>query len=158
MANPNTSTSGEQSAFDPNVFLNQEVTGANDVKYTPIPIGEYKAYIDDLGTDKYEQTPILVVTYALLDEKLKTELGLEKPTVIDRIFLDVDGAGNLAFGKNKNIKLGRLREAVGLNDPKKKFNFNMLRGLGPLNILVEHNFNKKNEGPFANVARVTRAA
>jgi len=157
MANPN-GNSDQQSTFDPNVFLNQEVVGSNDVKYTPIPIGEYKAYIDDLGTDKYEQTPILIVTYALLDENLKTELGLEKPTVQDRLFLDIDTAGNLAFGKNKNIKLGRLREAVGLNDPKKKFNFNMLRGLGPLNILVEHNFNKKGEGPFANVARVTRAA
>lgn len=146
------------SAFDPNVFLNQEVTGSNEVKYTPVPIGEYQAFIDDIGMDQYENTPILVVSYALLDENLKTELGLEKPTVNDRIFLDMDSAGTLAFGKNKNIKLGRLREAVGLNDPKKKFNFNMLRGLGPVSILVEHNYNKKGEGPFANVARVTRAS
>jgi hypothetical protein len=151
MANENAS------AFDPNVFLNQEIVGQSETKYTPVPTGEYKAYIDDLATDSYQDTPILVVTYALLDDNLKAELGLEKPTVQDRIFLDMDGSGNLAFGKNKNVKLGRLREAVGLNDPKKKFNFNMLRGLGPLNVLVEHNMNKKGEGPFANIARVTKA-
>lgn len=147
-------TSG--SAFDPDTFLNQEVTGQNEVKYTPVPIGEYQAYIDDLSMDSYEDQPILIVHYALLSEELKATLGLEKPTVQDRIFLDMNEDGSLAFGINKNVRLGRTREAVNQNDPKKKWNFNMLRGAGPVMIMVDHKFNKAGEGPFANVTRVAR--
>lgn len=152
------SSAGASSAFDPNVFLNQEVMGANEVKYTPVPIGEYQAYIDDLTTDSYEDQPILVVHYAILSEELKATLGLEKPTVQDRIFLDMNPDGSIAFGPNKNVRLGRTREAVGQNDPKKKWNFNMLRGAGPVAIMVEHKYNKAGEGPFANITRVARAS
>lgn len=151
-------TASSASAFDPDIFLNQEVTGANEVKYTPVPVGEYQAYIDDLSMDSYENQPILVVHYALLSEELKEKLGLEKPTVQDRIFLDMNDDGTIAFGPNKNVKLGRTREAVGQNDPAKTWNFNMLRGAGPVLIMVEHNFNKKNEGPFANISRIARAS
>lgn len=153
------SQAGATSAFDPNVFLNQEVSGANEVKYTPIPQGEYGAYIDDLGMDSYENQPILIVHYALTDvDHLKEALGLEKPTVQDRIFLDTNEDGTIAFGPNKNIRLGRVREAVGQNDPNKTWNFNMLRGAGPVRIMVEHKYHKTTgEGPFANVTRVARA-
>lgn len=149
------------SSFDPNVFLNQEVAGANETKFTPVPEGEYKAYIDDLGMDEFEGQPILVVTYAILDQddKLKKLLGLEKPTVVDRVFLDTNDDGSIAFGPNKNIRLGAMREAVGQNDPKKKWNFNMLRGMGPVLLKIAHRFHKvTGEGPFANVNRVVKAA
>lgn len=145
------------SAFDPDTFLNQEVTGANEVKYTPVPIGEYTAFIDDLTMDSYEEQPILVLHYAILSEELKAKLGLEKPTVQDRIFLDMNEDGSIAFGPNKNVRLGRVREAVDQNNPKKKWNFNMLRGAGPVAIMVDHKFNKAGEGPFANVTRIAKA-
>lgn len=146
------------SVFDKDTFLSTEVKGANEVKYTPVPVGEYQAFIDDLGADSYEDTPILIVTYALLDEELKKTLGLDKPTVQDRIFLDVDDTGNLLFGPNKNVRLGRTREACGQNDPKKPWNFNMLRGAGPVMIKISHNFHKQTgEGPFARVDRVVKA-
>ena len=147
------------SVFDKDTFLATEIKGANEVKYTPIPIGEYKGFIDELDTDNYEETPILVVTYALLDEALKASLGLEKPTVQDRIFLDVNKDGSIAFGPNKNVRLGRTREAVGQNDPKKPWNFNMLRGGGPVLLKVSHRFNKQTgEGPYASIDRVVKAA
>lgn len=149
------------SVFDKDTFLSTEVKGANEVKYTPIPIGEYQGFIDDLDTESYEDTPILVITYALLDNdgKLKETLGLEKPTVQDRIFLDTNKDGSIAFGPNKNVRLGRTREAVGQNDPKKAWNFNMLRGGGPVMLKVSHRFNKQTgEGPYANIDRVVKAA
>lgn len=147
------------SAFDPDVFLNQEISGANETKYTPVPVGEYNAYIDDLTMDSYEDQPILVVHYAILSDELKKTLGLEKPTVQDRLFLDVAEDGvTLLFGPNKNVRLGRVREACDQNNPKKKWNFNMLRGAGPVAIMVEHKFNKAGEGPFANVTRVAKAS
>lgn len=160
MAKSSTQTSST-SAFDPDTFLSQEVTGSSEVKYTPVPIGEYQAYVDDLEMSSYNDQPILQVIYAILNEDLKTNLGLEKPTVRDSIFLDVNPDQSLQFGPNKNVKLGRLREAVNQNDPKKKWNFNMLRGMGPVNIMVDHRWSDKNgikEGPFANITRVTRAS
>lgn len=153
--------------FDPNVFLNQELAGANEVKYTPIPEGDHRAFIDDLDMDSYDDpktgqtTPILVITYALLDEdgKLKSMLGLEKPTVQDRLFLDQNADGSIAFGPNKNVRLGRVREAVGQNDPKKRWQFNQLRGAGPVLLKISHNFSKTTgEGPFARIDRVVKAA
>lgn len=151
----------QSSTFDPNTFLNQELSGANEVKYTPVPEGEYKAYIDDLGTDSYKDAPILIITYALLDDdgKLKNLLGLEKPTLQDRIFLDVNEDNSIAFGPNKNVRLGRVREAVGQNDPKKKWNFNMLRGAGPVLLRISHTYDKTTgEGPYSRVERVVKAA
>lgn len=147
------------SVFDKDTFLATEVKGANEVKYTPIPIGDYtNCYIDDLDTDTYNDEPILIVTWAIPDEKLKAALGLEKPTVQDRIFLDVNKDGSIAFGPNKNVRLGRIREAVGQNDPKKAWNFNMLRGAGPAMLKVSHRFNKTTgEGPYANIDRVVKA-
>lgn len=146
------------SVFDKDTFLNQEVKGSSEVKYTPVPIAEYQGFIDELEMDSYEDTPILIVTWALLDEALKKSLGLEKPTVQDRIFLDVEKNGALSFGPNKNIRLGRIREAVGQNDPKKPWNFNMLRGAGPCLLKVGHRYNKTTgEGPFANIERVVKA-
>lgn len=149
------------SVFDKDTFLNQEVKGANEAKYTPLPIGEYKGYVDELDMDSYEDNPILVVTYALMDDdgKLKAALGLEKPTVQDRIFLDVEKDGGLSFGPNKNVRLGRLREAVKQNEPKKAWNFNMLRGQGPVLLKVSHRYNKTTgEGPFSQIDRVAAAA
>lgn len=149
------------SSFDPNVFLSQELSGANETKFTPIPEGEYKGYIDDLGMDEYEGQPILIVTYALMDNdgKLGQLLNSDKPTVQDRLFLDMDAAGNIAFGPNKNIKLGALREAVGQNDPKKKWNFNMLRGAGPVLMKISHTYKKSTgEGPYSRIDRVVKAA
>lgn len=146
-------------SFDPDVFLSGEVQGANEVKYTPVPQGEYQAFIDDLAMDEYNNQPVLVITYALLDEELKQSLGLEKPTVQDRLFLDMDEAGNIAFGPNKNVKLGRTREAVGQNDPKKKWSPNMLRGAGPVMLKIGHRFSKTTgEGPFADIERIVKAA
>lgn len=149
------------SVFDKDAFLNTTVTGANETKFTPVPIGDYKAFIDDIAADSYESegrtTPILVVTYAILDEKVKKELGMDKVTVQDRMFLDVETNGALSFGINKNVRLGKLREAVGQNDPKKAWNPNMLRGAGPINIKVSHRYNKQTgEGPYAQIDRVAK--
>lgn len=146
------------SVFDKDTFLATEIKGANEVKYTPVPIGEYKGFIDELDMDSYDDTPILIITYALLDEQLKATLGLEKPTVQDRLFLDTEADGSISFGPNKNIRLGRTREACGQNDPKKPWNFNMLRGAGPVLLKVSHRFNKQTgEGPYANIDRVVKA-
>jgi len=151
------------SVFDKDTFLNTSVSGALDSEYTPIPEDDYKAFIDTLDMGEYKDpergnVPVLIITYALIEvDHLKEELGIVKPTVQDRLFLDVEN-GALSFGPNKNVKLGQVREAVNQNDAKKAWNMNMLRGAGPVVLKVTHRFNKAGEGPFSNVARIARPA
>lgn len=150
----------QTSAFNPEVFLSQEVTGANETKFTPPPEGDYKSFIDDIASGgDYEGQPIINVTHKLLDDtgKLAELMGLAEPTIRDSIFLDIDNSGQLAFGPNKNVKLGKYREAAGQNDPKMKWNFNMLRGVGPLVISVIHTW-KNGEGPYAKITKVVKAS
>jgi hypothetical protein len=59
------------STFNPDTFLAQEIKGANETKFTPIPKGEWKAYIDELSMDEYENQPILIVGMIIPDEQLK---------------------------------------------------------------------------------------
>lgn len=127
-------------------------------KFTPLPEADYNAYIDsisaaEMGNDK---SKVLVVTFAITDESAKTFMQMEKPTVKHNIFLDFEEDGRLSFGKNKNIGLGALREATGLNGPE-PFSFRMLEGKGPVVLKLTHRFNKTTgEGPYANVSRIAK--
>lgn len=153
------------STFDPDSFLAQDLSGASETKYTAVPESDQKAFVGDLKMETYKDpergdVPVLALTWNLLDEdgKLKATLGLDKPTVVDKIFIDMNPDGTIAFGPNKNVRLGRVREAVGQNDPKKKWSFNQLRGAGPVLLKIEHGYNKQTgEGPFARVAKVVKA-
>lgn len=121
--------------FDANAFLSQEITGALDTKYVPIPPGDYPAIItklegreQDNKNDPAKPWTVLDVTYQLEDAKVREVTGLPNPTVRQSIFLEMDASGRLDTSKGKNIALGRLREAVGLNDPDKPFSFQQLMG------------------------------
>ena len=49
---------------------------------------------------------VMDVTWHILDEEVKKETELEKPTCRQGIFLDVNKKGGLDRGKNKNVTLG----------------------------------------------------
>ncbi len=51
--------------------------------------------------------------------------------------LDIDDAGRLKTGESANVGLGRLREAVGLNQPGQPFSLGMLQGRS-LRFIVGH--------------------
>lgn len=145
------------SGFDFDVFFGQEITGAHETKFTPVPEGEYTGFIDEIAGAEFGDSKVLQVTYMLTDERLKEELKMDKVTVRDTVFLEFESDGRLAFGKNKNIKLGKLREAAGQNTPG-AWNFRMLTGAGPFKLKISHRFDKKTgDGPFANVDRIVRA-
>jgi hypothetical protein len=63
-------------------------------------------------------------------------------------------AGYIDFAKGKNVKLGRLREAVHQNEPGVPWNIRMLAGQQAI-VHVEHEMNKNNGQEFAAVTRVT---
>lgn len=148
------------SVFDKEAFLNSTVTGANETRVTPVPEGEYTAYIDDLDLNSGEkdgrQWHSLKIKWFIPDDNLKSLLSLERPTVSDSIFLDMEN-GQLAFGPNKNVALGRIRDALGQNDPKKAWSFAMLKGAGPVKIKVGSRPDQRGSGEsYPTVDRVTK--
>lgn len=111
------------STFDPNAFLNTEVKGELDTSLPPIPEGTWDAQVDKVAaravTDRNgNQRAIMDVTWAVLNDEVKKATTMEKPTVRQSVFLDVNEQGALDFSKGKNVQLGRLRDAVGQNTNK----------------------------------------
>lgn len=144
----------EGQRFDPSVFEQQQFTDANDTRYVAIPEGEYLALIKDKKFRQEKGYTILDITWLIDDQGVKDATGMKEPTVRQSLFLDVTANGGLDFGKGKNVRLGRLREATGLNVPGQPFSFNMLEGR-PARISVKH---RPHEGEiYSDVKEVTKA-
>lgn len=131
--------------FDPEVFLNATVEGEMSTKYSPIPIDEKDTYgpafVDrvDLRGGESEKGPwvVLDVLWNIQDEELKKTLNRDKVTCRQSIFLDLSPSGAIASGTNQNVKLGKLREAVGQNGPE-PWAPSMLVGAGPCEVRISH--------------------
>lgn len=141
--------------FDPDTFVNQETTDANATTFDPIPEGEYVAMITrapavrEVGN---EGRVVMDVTWEIDDEELKQKLERDRLTVRQSVFLDIED-GKLATGKNKNVQLGKLRDALGQNKPGKSWKPSDLEGAGPARIQVSH---RERDGiTYDQVARVT---
>lgn len=148
--------------FNPDLFLDQTTTEANDTKFTPVPVAEYVAIIDEVKArqfaDKNDSTKTytsLDVKWLIDDENVKALLGRDKVTVQQSVFLDITESGGLALGKGQNIALGKLREAVGLNNPGQAFAPSMLNGR-MAKIAVTHRDGKEPGDKIASVSAVTK--
>ncbi len=95
----------------------------------------------------------LDIFWLVEDANVKQYLNREEVTVKQGLMLDLTDAGNLDMSKGKNIGLGRLREAVGKNDPSEKFSFAMLPGLSA-KISVTHRIS--GEDTFSEVKGVAK--
>lgn len=146
------------SEFHPDNFLDTEMDDALEDVYTPIPEADYMALVDDIKmrTTKADQQ-ILDVTYDILDEDLKTKMDTEKVIVRQSLFLDIDN-GVLALGSNKNIKLGKLRAALGQNVQGKPWSPRLMKGAGPIKIHVTQRPDKDDpEIVYNDVSKVVAA-
>ena len=115
------------SVFDPQTFLKTEISGANATTLIPVPKGQRPGQIIGLNGRQFndkngENRTVMDVTWHILDEESARVTGMEKPTVRMGVFLEFTERGALDMGKGKNVALGRLREAVKQNDPKKPWN------------------------------------
>lgn len=133
--------------FEPSIYEEMVFEQSNETKTTPIPEGQYRGLIDKIelrqmtiknGPNAGQTRLILGVSWEVLeiDEELLAELGRDRVIVRQDIWLDIDDHGSIAFGPNRNVGLGRLREAVGLNTPGKPFTFKTLEGAGPALITI----------------------
>lgn len=152
----------EQSlTFDPASFLMQETEDQMDTQFILIPAGEYPAMIQAVAA-RQQQNPndpavvwtILDITYVIDDQGVREETGQDTPTIRQSLFLDLLDTGKLDTGKGKNVNLGRLREATGLNQPGQAFSFGALVGQACV-VAVSHTPDKKDpEIVYANVKKV----
>jgi hypothetical protein len=103
-----------------------------------------------------KQSPALQVKYLIDDTSVRELTGMEEVLVSQTVWLDIDeNTGLLAAGKNKNIKLGKLREAVGQNDGR-PWMPSMLEGQ-VVKIQVKHSVNPNSGAINANVTQTTSA-
>lgn len=123
------------SVFNPDTFLDQQFTEANDTQVIPVPVGEYTAVIKDVKARQWQSKKdpsiaglTLDVVWELDSQEVRELLGRDTVTVKQGIMLDLTESGGLDFGKGRNVGLGRLREALGLNVPGQAFSFAQLPG------------------------------
>lgn len=152
----------QASNFDAASFLASTVTDANDTKVVPVPVGEYVAVIEKVdirpwtSRDGQKSGLALDVIHAIDDSTgaLKTLLGRDKITVKQGLMLDTTEQGGLDMGKGRNVSLGKLREATGLNVAGQPFSFLNLVG-HVVKINVSHRVD--GDSIFADVKGVTKA-
>lgn len=148
--------------FNPDQFLDTQVTDSNDTKLIPVPINEYTGIVDEVKCRQWQSKKdpslsglALDLTWLIDDQAVKDLLGRDKVTVKQGIMLELTDSGTLDMGKGKNVSLGRLREALDLNQAGQAFSFNMLQGrLGKIS--VTHRIDGDNI--FAEVKAVARMA
>ena len=153
------------STFDPNTFLNMTTTESNSTSQTPVPVGEYIGVVDKVEARPWQKKDdpsvagmALDILWSIDDANVKALLERDKVTVKQGIMLDITPEGGLDMGKGKNVGLGRLREALDLNQPGQPFGFSMLTGRAA-KVAVKHRVDNKNpENIFAEVSAVAKLA
>lgn len=146
-------------SFDPQSFLDASITSSNDTKVVPVPIGEYMGIIEKVvprqwtSKDGSSSGIAIDIFWLIEDAEVKAFLGRETVTCKQGIMLDTTSTGGLDISKGKNISLGRLREAVGLNTEGQAFSFGMLPGQAA-KVSVQHRIS--GEDTFAEVKAVAK--
>lgn len=114
------------SLFSPEALLNAKFESANATRRDPLPIGETLAQVTklDFANGEKDSKPWykLNVQLSISDNEYLAKAQREVATITYGIMLDMTEAGTFAMGPNKNVSLGRLREATGTNQPGKGLN------------------------------------
>lgn len=147
-------------SFDPNTFLNTTYDEANDTKVIPVPAGEYQAIAEkvDIKTwsskDGSSSGLKLEIVWDILDDNVKALLGRDTVKVTQQQMLDLTDTGALDLSKGKNVGLGRIREALGMNTPGQAFSFGMIQGQ-LAKVIVSHRV--VGEDIFAEIKKIAKA-
>jgi hypothetical protein len=143
--------------FNPDTFMTEEQSGTLETSFTPIPEDEYTAIIKDVTAGSTPNgAPKLDVQWLIDSEEVREFTGMDEPSCKQTIWLDLDDNGKLAMGANKNVGLGKLRDALGQNDGS-PWSPAMLIGQ-PARVLIKHNPSGRGDGNvYANVVQVAAA-
>jgi len=122
------------SVFSPESFMSSQFTESLETKFVAVPEGEYPAVVKHVEASTWQSRDgsksglKLDLTWAIDDESVRQATGMAEPQVRQSIMLDLTESGGLATGPNKNVNLGRLRDAVGQNVSGKPWAPPMLSG------------------------------
>jgi len=122
------------SVFDAEKFLNHETTEETDTVLIPIPVGEWQGQINNIkfreimAKNTGETHTLMDIVWEILDDDVKKETKMVKPTCRQTIFLELTSEGNIDMAKGKNVQIGRLREAVKQNKAGKAWSPAKLMG------------------------------
>lgn len=121
--------------IDVKQLLSASFTEPNATKREVIPPKDYLAVIKavDLEVFPGKKDPSksylkLNVQYSIDDPALRAALNRDEVVKFDNFLLDMTDSGTIDFGRGKNVRLGRLREACSQNVPGQPWGFNMLKG------------------------------
>ena len=136
----------DNTQFDVASFMNESIDSVLDTKIEPIPEGEHMAQIGvgekdidiAVGVSTKNQKPWMRLDMMLTftDPNLAAQLKREQVKGRYSIMLDLNEQGRLDLRPQRNVNLGKLRDAVGQNRPG-PWNFNMLKGQ-PIKVKVKH--------------------
>jgi hypothetical protein len=144
------------STFDLDSLENAVITESNDTKFVPVPEGEYPAFVKE---KVMKQTPsgrsICELVWSIDSDVAREATGLAEPTVRQALWLDITPHGTLDMGRGKNVQLGKVRDALGLNAPGKPFSFGMLIGQAAV-VSVKHRITDDGT-PFGDVKSIRKA-
>lgn len=121
--------------FDPSAFLNTAYNEANSTEIVPVDEGEYQALAGEVTVSQWVSSKDssksglrATIPWEIDNETQRVKTGRDKIIVRQDLMLDTTPNGMLDMGKGKNVGLGRLREALGLNKPGVPFQFQMITG------------------------------
>lgn len=147
--------------LDINAFLNTTYSDAFEIDYTLVPVGTYVAALKGLPTFKLIEPGDIPsgkpgrvyagVTLNIYDEELAVKFNSKTPGMVPMnvgIYLDVSPENHnvILFGKNQSVDLGRLRDALGQNEPGVPWHPGMLDCAGPLVVKVDETFRRDSDG------------
>lgn len=127
------------SVFDLDTFVQSTTDEPLATRMIPVPEGEYLlavashdkwCEVRSITEGKMAGRVIADLQFEVLDESVKQALSMDTVRVRKSYFLDLTPDGRVDFGPNKNIQLGKLREALGQNKPGVPFG--ALKGAGPV--------------------------
>ena len=146
-------------SFDPNTFLNSTYEEANDTKIVPCPAGEYLAIADKVevkpwaSRDGSSSGLKLAILWDIQSDDVKAIVGRDSVKVPQDQMLDLTDTGALDMGKGRNVGLGRLREALGMNAPGEPFSMGAIQGR-MAKVVVSHRPN--GEDLYAEIKKVAK--
>lgn len=118
-------------AFDAQQFLNTVIAEPTSTEYIPVPLSDEgypsictKVDVRTITSGPASQNPgqvfhSLATTWEIDDQAVRDAMGQDHPTIRYDFILEIDDStGLLAKGEGVNVRMGKLREATGLNSDK----------------------------------------
>lgn len=156
--------------FDADAFMNTAVDAPMATAMSGVPEGEYVAMVGDFDSSAFKSISytdkksgqqvnrqVLEIPFVIDDANLKAQLGREQVTHRESYWLDFDANGKLDTGPDKNVNLGKLRDALGQNVAGQSWAPAMLRNMGPLKIVIKTRSDKNDpEKKYTNITKYAK--